>query len=228
MRENRIPPHSLTRLAELDLRSITRYTMRTWWTEQARQYAQGLLGSFQTTGKQPALGRRCESIHPGLRRFEHGKHVVFYLSQPGGMLIVSVLHQQMLPAKSRFKPDSLLTVPFQLNRTRCPQLAQECRESAPVLRLAGASGGARLELEMGRILGTRLGRDPRGRTAGVASNIGQDLEGRSPRQARDFELSTGKGQYLAGWMRGTQTKYKILWFLVDTYHRQRYFFICGC
>jgi hypothetical protein len=24
------------------------------------------------------------------------------------------------------------------------------------------------------------------------------------------------------------TKYKILWFVVDTYHRQRYFFICGC
>jgi hypothetical protein len=24
------------------------------------------------------------------------------------------------------------------------------------------------------------------------------------------------------------TKYKILWFVVDMYHRQRYFFICGC
>ncbi len=23
-------------------------------------------------------------------------------------------------------------------------------------------------------------------------------------------------------------EYKILWFLVDMYHRQRYFFICGC
>ncbi len=25
-----------------------------------------------------------------------------------------------------------------------------------------------------------------------------------------------------------QTKYKMLWFVVDLYHRQRYFFICGC
>jgi hypothetical protein len=24
------------------------------------------------------------------------------------------------------------------------------------------------------------------------------------------------------------SKYKILWFVVDLYHRQRYFFICGC
>jgi hypothetical protein len=27
---------------------------------------------------------------------------------------------------------------------------------------------------------------------------------------------------------GTSTKYKILWFVVDMYHRERYFFICGC
>lgn len=29
-------------------------------------------------------------------------------------------------------------------------------------------------------------------------------------------------------VRGMRTKYKILWFAVDLYHRQRYFFICGC
>jgi hypothetical protein len=28
-------------------------------------------------------------------------------------------------------------------------------------------------------------------------------------------------------MRGMQRKYKILWFAVDIYHRQRYFSICG-
>jgi hypothetical protein len=28
-------------------------------------------------------------------------------------------------------------------------------------------------------------------------------------------------------VRETPTKYKMLWFVVDTYHGQRYFFICG-
>jgi hypothetical protein len=28
-------------------------------------------------------------------------------------------------------------------------------------------------------------------------------------------------------MLGMATKYKILWFVVDLYHRERYFFICG-
>jgi len=27
---------------------------------------------------------------------------------------------------------------------------------------------------------------------------------------------------------GMLLKYKILWFVVDMYHRERYFFICGC
>jgi hypothetical protein len=29
-------------------------------------------------------------------------------------------------------------------------------------------------------------------------------------------------------VREIPTKYKILWFVVDMHHRQRYFFICGC
>jgi len=29
-------------------------------------------------------------------------------------------------------------------------------------------------------------------------------------------------------VQGMTGKYKILWFVVDMYHRERYFFICGC
>jgi hypothetical protein len=29
-------------------------------------------------------------------------------------------------------------------------------------------------------------------------------------------------------MQEMHIKYKILWFCVDTHHRERYFFICGC
>jgi plasmid stabilization system protein ParE len=35
-----------------------------------------------------------------LRRFEIGSHVVFYLVETGGILVVRVLHQQMLPSKN--------------------------------------------------------------------------------------------------------------------------------
>lgn len=42
------------------------------------------------------------------------------------------------------------------------------------------------------------------------------------------ELSTGKWPVFRKRMRGMPSKYKILWFVVDIHHRERYFFICGC
>ena len=46
----------------------------------------------------PALGQSCDQVRPGLRRIEHGKHVVFYrLRESGGILVVGILHQRMLP-----------------------------------------------------------------------------------------------------------------------------------
>lgn len=98
-----MPTYSLARLAESDLKSIIRYTVKTWGVAQTRHYIQGLRDCFQILADNPTLGRRCDSLHIGLRRFEHGKHVVFYLSVPAEVLIVRVLHQQMLPKKRRFR-----------------------------------------------------------------------------------------------------------------------------
>jgi plasmid stabilization system protein ParE len=47
----------------------------------------------------PALGRLCEDIRPGLRRFEHGKHVLFYRQESRGILLSRILHQRMLPER---------------------------------------------------------------------------------------------------------------------------------
>jgi len=98
-----VPAYSLARLAESDLRSIVRFTMKTWGRAQTKKYRQGLQDCFQLLADNPSLGRSCDLLHPGLRRFEHGKHVVFYLPDAREVLIVRVLHQQMLPAEPHFK-----------------------------------------------------------------------------------------------------------------------------
>ena len=98
-----MPAYSLTRLAESDLRSIIQFTMKTWGMVQTKRYTHGLRNCFELLANNPALGRSCDSISPGLHRFEHGRHVVFYLSQPEGLLIVRVLHQQMIPSKHYFE-----------------------------------------------------------------------------------------------------------------------------
>ena len=43
-----------------------------------------------------------------------------------------------------------------------------------------------------------------------------------------LELSTGNCPVFRSGCMESQRKYKILWFVVDLHHRQRYFFICGC
>jgi len=88
-----------SRRAEADLLSIGDYTLRTWGSAQAARYLDELEVCCQMLADNPQLGRPCDSVRPGLRRLEHGKHVVFYRQERGGILVSRVLHQRMLPER---------------------------------------------------------------------------------------------------------------------------------
>ena len=77
--------------------SIGEYTLRTWGRAQAARYIGELEVCCQTLSDNPALGRLCDEIRPGLPRLEHGKHVVFYRQEGAGILVSRILHQRMLP-----------------------------------------------------------------------------------------------------------------------------------
>jgi toxin ParE1/3/4 len=47
----------------------------------------------------PLLGRVCHDVRAGLRRMEHGRHVVFYRRATEGILVSRILHQRMLPER---------------------------------------------------------------------------------------------------------------------------------
>jgi toxin ParE1/3/4 len=86
-----------SRRAEADLLSIGHCTLRTWGKAQAARYIGELEVFCQTLADNPALGRPCDDVRPGLRRLEHGKHVVFYRQELTGILVSRILHQSMLP-----------------------------------------------------------------------------------------------------------------------------------
>jgi toxin ParE1/3/4 len=88
-----------SRRAEADLLSIGDYTLRTWGRAQAARYISELEVCCQKLADNPALGRPCDNVRPGLRRLEHSKHVVFYRQKRGGILVSRILHQRMLPDK---------------------------------------------------------------------------------------------------------------------------------
>jgi toxin ParE1/3/4 len=88
-----------SRLAEADLLSIGEYTLHEWGKAQAARYIGELEVCCQALAGNPALGRLCDEVRPGLRRHEHGKHVIFYRQERRGILVSRVLHQRMLPER---------------------------------------------------------------------------------------------------------------------------------
>src|SRR5262249_19465235 len=87
----------LTDRAESDLLDIASYTQRTWGDVQCARYLDQLEACFQRLADRPSLGRPCANLHPGLRRREQGKHVVYYLRDGDDILVVRILHERMLP-----------------------------------------------------------------------------------------------------------------------------------
>lgn len=89
----------LSRGAEGDLLSIGEFTIREWGIAQAERYIGELERCCQILADNPGLGRSCDYICPGLRRHEHGEHVLLYRSEPKGILVSRMLHQRMLPER---------------------------------------------------------------------------------------------------------------------------------
>jgi toxin ParE1/3/4 len=91
--------YRLSALAELDLADIADYTTDVWGAKQAEHYLDNLVECFLRIARRPNLGRPSDAVHPGFRRIEQGKHVIFYKAGKRGVFIGRILHQAMLPAR---------------------------------------------------------------------------------------------------------------------------------
>jgi toxin ParE1/3/4 len=89
----------LSRRAEADLLGILDNTLRKWDEHHAIRYIDALEACCQMLAGNPELGRKCDHIRPGLRRMEHGRHVVFYRSDAEEILVSRILHERMDPER---------------------------------------------------------------------------------------------------------------------------------
>jgi len=94
---------SISLEAEMDIDQIAAHTTKTWGLRQTDRYLGQLEDAFYVLAQNPSIGRSCPAIQAGLFRFEVRKHVVYYRTDPNGIRVVRVLHQRMIPAKSRFE-----------------------------------------------------------------------------------------------------------------------------
>jgi len=86
----------LTNAAKSDLKSIGRYTQEKWGVEQRNRYLTLLDSGFHDLAVNPLMGRDCDDIIAGYRKFPVGRHLVFYRQKgPDLIEIVRVLHERM-------------------------------------------------------------------------------------------------------------------------------------
>jgi toxin ParE1/3/4 len=85
----------LTEFAKQDLRSIGLYTQVTWGREQRNIYLAKIDASFHLLAVEPQLGRSCDDLRLGYRKYPVGKHLIFYRQSANGIEIIRILHQRM-------------------------------------------------------------------------------------------------------------------------------------
>jgi len=87
--------YRLTKKADSDLSSLYEYGVLHFGLTQAQDYVIGLYDRFQILGKNPLFGRNADELTPKLRRSEYQSHVIFYMNDNDGLLIVRILREEM-------------------------------------------------------------------------------------------------------------------------------------
>lgn len=87
--------YKLSSKAAADLDGIYEYTILNFGLTHAQTYLHGLHERFDALAENPARGRLVPHLARGLRRFEYSSHVVSYVREKQGVLVVRVLHRSM-------------------------------------------------------------------------------------------------------------------------------------
>jgi toxin ParE1/3/4 len=81
--------------AQADIDDIWDYTVECWGERQAALYLKLIKATVDAVAKDPGVGRNCDDVRPGVRRYQVGAHVVFYRVFGTAIVVVRVLHQRM-------------------------------------------------------------------------------------------------------------------------------------
>ena len=82
--------------------SIGNYTLRSWGEAQAFRYLGELEACCQQLADNPASGRSCDDIRPGLLSQGARQACDFLPAGVRGILVSRILHERMLPERHAF------------------------------------------------------------------------------------------------------------------------------
>ena len=69
--------------------------MKRWGEQQAEIYLRLIKAAVDAVATDPKVGRNCDDVRPGLRRYQVGSHVLFYRISATTVVVARVLHQRM-------------------------------------------------------------------------------------------------------------------------------------
>lgn len=81
--------------AVADLEGIARYTQETWGVEQRRSYLNSVNKQFEVLSKRPRIAPERTDFNSPVRVYHHEKHLIIYVIDDAGILILRVLHERM-------------------------------------------------------------------------------------------------------------------------------------
>lgn len=86
----------LSSVAETDLRKIIRHTALSFGLAKARDYPNQLVQAAKTAARFPEIGRRYTTSNGDVfRKYDVGRHALFYQPTDSGILVVRILHVKM-------------------------------------------------------------------------------------------------------------------------------------
>jgi len=86
----------LTKEAKEDLKKIARFTEKRWGRDQRFLYIKQFDDVFHLLAKTPSVGKKCDYIKNRYRKFPQSSHIIFYLEDANGKIIViRILHKSM-------------------------------------------------------------------------------------------------------------------------------------
>jgi toxin ParE1/3/4 len=81
--------------ARADIDDIWDYTVERWGERQAEIYLRLVKAAVDAVATDPKVGRVCDDVRPGYRRYPVGSHVLFYRVTATAIVAVRILHRRM-------------------------------------------------------------------------------------------------------------------------------------
>ncbi len=86
----------LTKEAKEDLRKFARFSEKRWGRDQLFLYIKQFDEAFHLLSKNPSIGKQCEYIKNGYRKFPQSSHIIFYREgEKSKITIIRILHNNM-------------------------------------------------------------------------------------------------------------------------------------